>query len=136
MNLKEFGLYLAKIREQSGFKSQRQLALASGISNGTIARIESGTQKPTPETLKTLSKYLRNVTYEELMKRAGYMNFEAFQEKVNEVDQFLGSIDLSDKEIINRFTVVVDGKELTEEEMKRLIHFIRVDRAMKQQGDS
>ena len=75
MDQKEFGLFFAKMREKSGFKSQRQLSLASGISNGTIARIESGTQKPTPETIRTLSAYLKATSYEELMYRAGYIDF-------------------------------------------------------------
>lgn len=72
MEPKELGMYLAKIREESGFKSQRKLAEKSGISSATLSRIESGIQKPLPETLHTLSKYL-NVTYEELMKKAGYV---------------------------------------------------------------
>lgn len=71
-NLKEFGIFLAKMREKSGFKSQRQLTLVSGISSATLSRIEAGTQRPQPDTLKTLSKHLKDVTYEELMKKAGY----------------------------------------------------------------
>ncbi|MGG1480479.1 helix-turn-helix domain-containing protein [Bacillus smithii] len=73
MNLKEFGLYFAELREKSGYESQRQLSLASGVSNGTIARIEGGTQKATPATLKKLAPYLKGVTYEDLMKAAGYI---------------------------------------------------------------
>ncbi|MCI1696271.1 helix-turn-helix domain-containing protein [Aneurinibacillus aneurinilyticus] len=76
MELKEFGLYFARIREKSGYKSQRQLSIASGVSNGTIARIEAGTQKPQPETLKVLAQHLREVTYEELLEKAGYLNEE------------------------------------------------------------
>lgn len=73
MDLKEFGLYFAKLREESGFKSQRQLAEKSGVSNGTIARIEGGTQEPTPSTLKRLAIHLKDVDYEDLMKAAGYI---------------------------------------------------------------
>lgn len=74
MDLKEFGLYFAKLREDSGFKSQRQLAEKSGVSNGTIARIEGGTQEPTPSTLKKLALHLKDVNYEDLMKAAGYID--------------------------------------------------------------
>ncbi|WP_307444149.1 helix-turn-helix domain-containing protein [Paenibacillus sp. V4I3] len=73
MNIVEFGLYFAELRERSGFKSQRQLAINSGVSNGTIARIESGTQKVTPETLKLLAPHLKEVDYEQLMIKAGYI---------------------------------------------------------------
>lgn len=73
MDLKEFGLYFANIREKSGYESQRQLSLASGVSNGTIARIEAGTQRVSPQTLRKLSPHLKEITYEELMVKAGYM---------------------------------------------------------------
>lgn len=73
MDLKKFGLFIAEEREKNGYSSQRQLALASGISNGTIARIEAGRQKPSPETLRTLSKFL-GVNHAELMEKAGYLN--------------------------------------------------------------
>jgi HTH-type transcriptional regulator, competence development regulator len=70
---KQFGVYLAKMREKSGYKSQRSLAIDAGISPATLSRIESGTQKPTPETLKALSRFLRDVTYEELLEKAGIL---------------------------------------------------------------
>lgn len=72
MNAKEFGEYIKMLRIKNGYKSQRQLADASGISNGTIARIENGTQKPTADTLKVLSKFL-NTDYVDLLLKAGYL---------------------------------------------------------------
>ena len=68
-----FGQYLTEARIRNGFKSQRALAIACGISNATIARMENDEQKPMPRTLKTLSKYL-DVTYEDLMRAAGYLD--------------------------------------------------------------
>lgn len=73
MDRQEFGHFFAELREKSGFKSQRQLAIASGVSNGTIARIEAGTQQARPLTLKKLSPYLKNITYHELLRLAGYL---------------------------------------------------------------
>ncbi|KUK51877.1 MAG: Transcriptional regulator, XRE family [Desulfotomaculum sp. 46_296] len=74
MNPKEFGLYLARLREKAGFESQAALAKASGVWNSTIARIEAGqTKKPDPDTLAKLAPYL-NVTAEQLMRAAGYLN--------------------------------------------------------------
>ncbi|KQL55933.1 MULTISPECIES: helix-turn-helix domain-containing protein [Bacillaceae] len=72
MEAKKLGTYIAKLRKESGFKSQRQLAEASGLSNGTIARIENGTQKPSMETLSTLSKHLK-VELIDLYTNAGYL---------------------------------------------------------------
>jgi transcriptional regulator with XRE-family HTH domain len=73
MDLKEFGVYLAKLRENSGYKSQRQLALSAGVAPATLSRIEAGIQEPTPQTLKKISKHLKDVEYEELMNAAGYL---------------------------------------------------------------
>ena len=69
----ELGIYLSKLRTESGFKSQRKLAEVSGVSSATISRIESGAQKPQPETLKALAPYFKSVTYEELLEKAGYI---------------------------------------------------------------
>lgn len=69
---KEFGLWLASLREESGFSSQRQLALASDVSPTTISRIEAGTQKAEPQTLAKLAPHLK-VPVELLMARAGYL---------------------------------------------------------------
>jgi transcriptional regulator with XRE-family HTH domain len=73
MNLKEFGIYFAKMREKSGYRSQRELADKSGISHSTINRIEAGTHKASVETLKAVAPYLKGVTLEELLKAAGYL---------------------------------------------------------------
>jgi transcriptional regulator with XRE-family HTH domain len=78
MDLKEFGLYFAELREKSGYESQRQLSIHSGVSNGTIARIEAGTQKPTPATLKKLAPFLKGVEYEDLMEAAGYIKKDKY----------------------------------------------------------
>ncbi|GEM_PF-459792 len=70
--LKNFGLWFSKIREDSGFKSQRQLSIFSGVSNTTISRMESGEQKASPQTLGKLAPHL-NCSFEDLMIKAGYL---------------------------------------------------------------
>lgn len=70
--LKEFGLWFSKIREESGYKSQRQLSLVSSVSNTTISRIESGEQKANPQTLEKLAPYLI-CSFEDLMIQSGYI---------------------------------------------------------------
>lgn len=72
MDTSLFPLYLLNLRQKNGFKSQRKLALDAGISSATLSRIEAGTQKPQPETLEKLAPLL-NVTYEELLEKAGYL---------------------------------------------------------------
>ena len=70
--LKEFGLWFSKLREESGYKSQRQLSLVSSVSNSTISRIESGEQKANPHTLEKLAPYLL-CSFEDLMVKSGYL---------------------------------------------------------------
>ncbi|MBW7453860.1 helix-turn-helix domain-containing protein [Paenibacillus sepulcri] len=77
VELNSFALFFSELRENSGYKSQRELAEKSGISHSTINRIEAGTHKVSPETLKALAPYLKNTSYEELMKKAGYVDDES-----------------------------------------------------------
>lgn len=69
-----FGDYLRELRIREGYKTQKNLAEVSGVSQTTLSRIEAGTQKPQPDTLKVLAQHLNTVTYEELMNKAGYFN--------------------------------------------------------------
>ena len=69
---KNFGKELAKLRREAGFESQRQFALAVGLSAPSVSRIESGLQQVEPETLQKMAPYLK-VTYEALMTVAGYL---------------------------------------------------------------
>lgn len=79
LSLKNFGLYFSEIRERSGFKSQRELAEKSGVSHSTINRIEAGTHKASPETLKLLSICLKGTTYEEMMDKLGYLGTDNYE---------------------------------------------------------
>jgi transcriptional regulator with XRE-family HTH domain len=74
MNPKEFGQYMAQLREKAGYDSQAALGKASGVWNSTIARIEVGTTKnPDPVTLTKLAPFLKK-TVNELMIAAGYLD--------------------------------------------------------------
>lgn len=67
-----FGEFIKQLRNDKGL-SQRELAEKSGISNAEISRIETGERKKTsPITLKAIAPFL-GITYEELLKEAGYI---------------------------------------------------------------
>lgn len=71
----EFGTHLKELRQQKEFNLE-QLAKESGISAAQISRIENGKRVlPKPQTIKSLSVAL-GVTYEELMRSAGYLDSE------------------------------------------------------------
>ncbi|GIO03448.1 hypothetical protein J5TS2_41160 [Brevibacillus halotolerans] len=42
--------------------------------------------------------------------------------------EFLANIDLSDEDLRKKFKVVMDGRELTEKEWKKLVAFLRLER--------
>lgn len=69
------GKVIERLRISAGYNTLGELYRASngGVSVATLSRIESGVQKPRPETLKTLAPFLR-VTYEHLLKEAGYLD--------------------------------------------------------------
>ncbi|WP_053434762.1 helix-turn-helix domain-containing protein [Sporosarcina globispora] len=97
-----FGESFKQIRISSGYKSARQLAIKSGISNATVTRIENNTQKPDPQTLKTLSQHLLNVSYDELMVLTGYVNSNNSADKVlseTEQELLLKARKLSDEQL-------------------------------------
>ncbi|MFD0682413.1 MULTISPECIES: helix-turn-helix domain-containing protein [unclassified Paenibacillus] len=122
INLKEFGNFLSKERENNGYKSQRQLALDAGISPATLSRIEAGTQEPKPETLKAISRFLKMTPYELLMEKAGYLNESISTnntKKSNELE-------------INVAYFGGAKEELTEEEAARLKEELEMFRLLKE----
>ena len=48
---------IRELRESAGF-SQQQLAIATGMSQGFISQLESGTRQPSIDTLRQLSRAL------------------------------------------------------------------------------
>jgi HTH-type transcriptional regulator, competence development regulator len=117
MNLKEFGVYFARVREKSGYRSQRELADVSGVSHSTINRIEAGTHKAKHETLKALAPYLKGVTYEELLEKAGVLedNPSSSEQK--------GKTGVRKDTITNVFFREWD--KASEEKKKRTLEFLR-----------
>ena len=68
----KFGEFLKEMRKKNEL-SQKELGELAGFSNAEISRIESGDrQKPSPALLKAIAPHL-NVPYEELLKKAGYL---------------------------------------------------------------
>ncbi|MGP4073736.1 helix-turn-helix domain-containing protein [Piscibacillus sp. B03] len=74
MNSEEFGKYLAYLRKESGFNSQRAFSEKSGISNATLSRAESGDRVPNKNTLKTIANHLEGVSYSDLLNHAGLID--------------------------------------------------------------
>lgn len=67
-----FGEELKKLRHSAEYETLGSLSRASRVAVSTLSRIEAGTQRPTPATLKKLAPCL-GVSYEHLMAMAGYL---------------------------------------------------------------
>jgi phage anti-repressor protein/transcriptional regulator with XRE-family HTH domain len=78
---KDFGKTLIQLRTAAGYMSQRQFAIAVGISSASISRIESGDQQVEPETLKKFALVLK-VDYTYLIQKAGYLEAKVSEEQV------------------------------------------------------
>lgn len=74
-NNNELGKFVQLKRLLAGYKMIKDLAYSSGVSEGTISRIESGKQVPKPELLNRLAPFL-GVESEELLIKAGHLKKE------------------------------------------------------------
>ncbi len=81
--MSELGDEIKRIRGERGV-SQRTLARKAGVSNTTLAYIEAGETNPRPDTLKKIAEAL-NISYEELLIKAGYLSPDSEEDKVPEV---------------------------------------------------
>lgn len=97
---KDFGKNVANLRASQGFFSQRNFAVALGVSNATVARIERGESEPTNETLEKMAELLK-VDYIHLLE----MRDEAFKDEARTVYEKLR---LLDKDQISLVTNLID----------------------------
>lgn len=120
------GEFIRGLREGKGF-SQRQLAELTKVSNTEISRLESGERKsPSPNILKAIAPYL-DVSYGELMTKAGYIEEKLDREKFTEhiwkredgvlEDTYRMAKDIYDKDsdlirIMNRATEILSDEDI------------------------
>lgn len=134
---RNFGEFLKRLRIQYGYRTQKQLAERSGVSQTTLSRIEAGTQKPQPETLRALAPHFPPYTFADLMNRAGYLDgADAASEGTSPAqaahDDRFG--DGSPRTLAAHH----DEEDWTEEELaeiEQFKQFVRMKRNNRQQGD-
>lgn len=133
----EFGDYLKKLREENKL-SLRQLALYSKVSASYLSQIESGARGvPKPEILSKLHKPLK-VSYEELMKAAGYIeeaptstsNKSIMDDLPEDLKELFG-----DPEIQIAFKDIPGTYEEKKKEIIDLLRFIKFKEAGRRPGD-
>lgn len=144
----DYGRFIRHHRLQSGYKTQRELAEKTGISESTISRMEANKNRPSPENIEALAKALPTTSVAELMVVCGYWNATTWKNANIGVfsraipgyvmketpslyaKEFLDKIELSDEELIKQFGITVDGVELSEKEMKKILAIVRLDRQL------
>jgi transcriptional regulator with XRE-family HTH domain len=109
MNKNEFGDFLKKLRLSKDL-TLKELDKLSNVSYASISRIELGGQIPAPETLKKLATPL-GVSYEEFLRKAGYIDEEI---KIEEIG-------FSDDQILTGDAAREFVKGLTDEERSDLL---------------
>lgn len=128
--MQELGSLLRQLREK---ESLRDVSNRSGISHTYLSIIEKGVDqrtgnpvKPTPDTLKILSKAY-NYPYEDLMIKAGYLNESTVNYALNGgvIDDAMSTEHLIELEtVLQRADLVFKGKGLKEKDRLRAIEML------------
>ncbi|MDP1509782.1 helix-turn-helix transcriptional regulator [Paenibacillus sp. CMAA1739] len=119
-----YGTRIAELRELKGLK-QEELAQSLGITRAALSHYEKNRRKPDFETLTKLADIFE-VTIDYLVGRTSQPT--AILD--SDVREFVDQLELSDEDILQRFNLTIDGRTLTEEEAKRFIAFVRMERMM------
>ncbi|OAZ49267.1 helix-turn-helix domain-containing protein [Paenibacillus polymyxa] len=119
-----YGTRIAELREHKGLK-QEELAQSLGITRAALSHYEKNRRKPDFETLTKLADIFE-VTIDYLVGRTSQPT--AILD--SGVREFVDQLELSDEDILRRFNLTIDGRTLTEEEAKRFIAFVRMERMM------
>ncbi|TCZ77505.1 XRE family transcriptional regulator [Paenibacillus albiflavus] len=119
-----YGNRIAELREERGW-TQEYLAALLKITRAALSHYEKNRRKPDFETLTQLAD-LFQVSTDYLIGRTAIPT----NTLDNEVQQFADDLELSDADLLDKYSLMVDGRKLTAEETKRFIAFVRAERMM------
>ncbi|OPA74120.1 transcriptional regulator [Paenibacillus selenitireducens] len=120
----KYGNRIADLRERKGW-TQEELATTIGISRAALSHYEKNRRKPDFETLTQLAD-LFQVSIDYLIGRTS----QSQHPMDGDVHQFTEQLELSDSELLEKFSLTIDGHKLTDEEARRFIAFVRAERMM------
>lgn len=122
--MKSCGQRISELREQRKI-TQIELATSLGITRASLSHYETGRREPDYDTLVKFADFFK-VSVDYLVGRT-----DDPQNKNSHVTEFIDNLELSDEKILERFNLTVDGRELSPEEAKRFIAFVRAERSLK-----
>lgn len=105
--------------------TQDELSSRLGISRAALSHYEKGRREPDYETLIKIADLFK-VSLDYIMGRTDDPTIHLSEE----TRAFADGLELSDEQIMEKFSLTIDGKKLTPEESKRFIAFVRAERAM------
>lgn len=115
---------IALLREKRGL-TQEDLANKIGISRASLSHYEKNRREPDYATMTKLADFF-HVSVDYLLGRTS----EPTQVTDMAIRDFSENLELSDEQLLEKFSFTVDGRKLTPEESRRFIAFIRADRSM------
>jgi len=118
------GNRLAFLRDQRGL-TQEELAASLGISRAALSHYEKSRREPDTETLGKIAD-LFQVSIDYLVGRTSQPQTTLDPE----IRQFADELELSDEQILENFSLTIDGRKLTADEARRFIAFVRAERNM------
>jgi transcriptional regulator with XRE-family HTH domain len=116
----DIGDKIKKLRTEKDL-SMRELGENIGVSHAHISKLESGINSPSVDLLEKLADFFNiDVSY--------------FFSKDEEIDQqeILFERDLSLESLRGKYNLEIDGKPATDEEIEKMIEYIKIYRLMKQ----
>lgn len=123
--MKRYGNRIAELRKKLSL-TQDELAERLGITRASLSHYETGRREPDYDTLLKFADYFR-VSLDYLAGRIS----EPDQNPMERAARFVEQLELSDDDLLDHFALTVDGHELTQDEARRFIAFIRAERAMR-----
>lgn len=119
----KYGDRIAHLREKRGL-TQEELSNKMGISRAALSHYETNRREPDYETINKIANFF-HVSVDYLLGRT----FQPQNVLDDDVRDFVESLDLTDENILKKFSLTVDGRPLTPEEAKRFIAFVRAERS-------
>ncbi|TBL70855.1 helix-turn-helix domain-containing protein [Paenibacillus thalictri] len=120
-----FGNRIAELRNDRHM-TQEDLAQKLGISRAALSHYENNRREPDHEITQKLADLFK-VSVDYLMGRSQNQSMDL----TLEAREFIDSLELSDQDILDKFSLTIDGTRLSQEEAKRFIAFIRAERSMR-----
>jgi transcriptional regulator with XRE-family HTH domain len=122
----KYGNRIAQQRDERKL-TQEELARKVGITRASLSHYENNRREPDYETIQRIADFF-SVSVDYLMGRTSEPNHTLDSDTRAFVDQ----LELSDQALLEKFSLMIDGRKLTPEETRRFIAFIRADRAINQ----